>query len=219
MTPDYERAATKATEILIRFGISTTPIDPLPIIKNMPDVYVMTFSEMSEKTSVDRCDILRAMGQENQDAVTTVFNNGGKKKYIITYNKFLSSKYVDRALARELGHIVMGHDGSRPEDVRDAEARCFAHHLLCPRPLINMLQATGLRLTVEMFGNITGCYDYCLSCMRKLPAVRTPAGMNCRLRDQFMPYIMNLFDYLRYVSLSDGSALADLGSYMEGYEE
>lgn len=219
MTPDYERAATKATETLIHFGISTTPIDPLPMLKNTPNVYVMTFSEMSEKTSIDRCDIIRTLGQQNQDAITTVFNEGKDRKYIVSYNMLLPSKYVDRALARELGHIVLDHDGSRPEEVRDAEARCFAHHLLCPRPLINSIQATGIRFTVDMLGSVTGCYDYCLSCMRKLPPVHTPADLNRHLRDQFKPYLVNLFEFLRYASLRDGSALADMGSYMEGYEE
>ena len=219
MTPDYERAATKATETLIHFGISTTPIDPLPMLKNTPNVYVMTFSEMSEKTSIDRCDIIRTLGQQNQDAITTVFNEGKERKYIVSYNMLLPSKYVDRALARELGHIVLDHDGSRPEEVRDAEARCFAHHLLCPRPLIHSIQATGIRFTVDMLGSVTGCYDYCLSCMRKLPPVHTHADLNRHLRDQFKPYLVTLFEFLRYASLRDGSALADIGSYMEGYEE
>lgn len=219
MTPDYEKAATKATETLIKFGVSTTPIDPLPMLKKTPNVYVMTFAEMSEKTSIDRCDIIRSLGQQNQDAITTVFNEGGERTYIVSYNMLLPAKYVDRALARELGHIILGHDGSRPEDVRNAEAKCFAHHLLCPRPLIHTLQATGIRFTVDMFGSITGCYDYCLSCMRKLPAVHVPAELNRKVRDQLLPYIMNLFDFLRYASLRDGSALADLGNYMDGYEE
>lgn len=219
MTPDYEKAATKAIETLIKFGISTTPIDPLPMLKKTPNVYVMTFAEMSEKTSIDRCDIIKTLGQQNQDAITTVFPGDGERKYIVTYNMLLSAKYVDRALARELGHIVLGHDGSLPEDVRNAEAKCFAHHLLCPRPLIHFIQATGIRFTVDMLGSVTGCYDYCLFCMRKLPPVHIPAELNRQLRDQFMPYMINLFEFLRYASLKDGSAMADLGSYMEGYEE
>lgn len=219
MTPDYENAAIKATETLIKFGISTTPIDPLPMLKKTPNVYVMTFSEMSEKTSVDRCDILRTLGQQNQDAITTVFSEDGERKYIVSYNMLLPAKYVDRALARELGHIVLGHDGSRQEDVRDAEARCFAHHLLCPRPLIHSIQATGIRFTVDMLGSVTGCYDYCLSCMQKLPPVHVPPDLNRKLRDQLMPYLINLFEFLRYASMRDGSAVADLGTFMEGYEE
>lgn len=81
------------------------------------------------------------------------------------------------------------------------------------------MKASGLRLTVEAIGNITGFYDYCLSCIRKQPAVMIPAELNRQVRDQFVPYVMNLFEYQKYASLHDGSALADFGSYMEGYAE
>jgi len=219
MTPDYEKAAIKATETLIQYNISTAPIDPLPLLKKTPGVLVFTFKEMSDRTNIDRKDILNQLGCNNQDAVTTVFLAGGKQKYVVTYNQLLSTGIISRALARELGHIVLGHDGTRPEDVRQEEAKCFAHHLLCPRPLIHLIEATGLRMTTEIIANVTGFYDYCLSCIRKQPSVRVPAELNRKVRDQFMPYIMNLIDYQRYASLRDGSALADLGHYMEGYEE
>jgi hypothetical protein len=124
-----------------------------------------------------------------------------------------------RGLARELDHIVLGHDDSRPEEVREEEARCFANHLLCPRALIYSLKATGLRITTEVLGNLTGCYDHCLSCMRKLPGVHVAPELNRLVRDQFMDYIINFFNYHRSVMHKDGSALADFGTYMDGYEE
>ena len=219
MTPDYERAAIKATETLIKHNIGTAPIDPLPILKKTPNVLVFTFKEMSDKSNVDRNDILNQLGCKNQDAVTTVFFANGKTKYVVTYNQLLSTGIISRALARELGHIVLGHDGSRPEESRNEEAICFAHHLLCPRPLIHSIQATGIRLTTETIANVTGFYDYCLSCIRKQPSVKVPAELNRLVRDQFMPYVLNLFEYQRYASMKDGSALADLGQYMEGYAE
>ena len=46
-----------------------------------------------------------------------------------------------------------------------------------------------------------------------------PPEMNRTVRDQFMPYVMNLAEYQKYAALKDGSALADFGHYMEGYEE
>lgn len=219
MIPDYERAAIKATETLIQHNIGTAPVDPLPILKKTPGVLVMTFEEMSSKTNIDRKEILDTLGCKNQDAVTTVFIDGSELKYVVTFNRMLSNRIIDRALARELGHIVLGHDGTKPESIRNKEAKCFAHHLLCPRPLIHSLQAVNIRLTKEIIGNITGFYDYCLSCIRKQPAVHVPAELNRKVRDQFLPYITNLFEYQRYASLKDGSALADLGAYMEGYEE
>jgi hypothetical protein len=173
---------------------------------------------MSQKTNIDRKEILDTLGCKNQDAVTTVFLDDDLK-YVVTYNRMLSSGIICRALARELGHILLGHDGSRPEKVRNEEAKCFAHHLLCPRPMIHLIQATGIRLTVEMLGNVTCFYDHCVSCIRKQPAVKVPAELNKQVAEQFMPYVMNLFDYQRYASLKDGSALADLGAYMDYYEE
>lgn len=218
MTPDYQKAAIKATETLIQYQIGTAPIDPLPMLKKTPGVIVLSFEEMSQKTNIDRKEILDTLGCKNQDAVTTVFLDNDLK-YVVTYNRMLSSGIICRALARELGHILLGHDGSRPEEVRNEEAKCFAHHLLCPRPLIHLIQATGIRLTVEMLGNVTCFYDHCVSCIRKQPAVKVPAELNKQVAEQFMPYVMNLFEYQKYASLKDGSALADLGAYMDYYEE
>ena len=219
MKPDYERAALKATETLIKHNVCTAPVDPLPILKKTPGVLVMTFEEMSHKTNINRKELLNMFGCENQDAVTTAYVNGDHIHYVVTYNKMMPSRIIDRALARELGHILLGHDGTRPEEVRNEEAKCFAHHLLCPRSLIHAVIATGIRLTVETVGNITGFYDHCLSCIRKQPGTSVPAELNRKVRDLFMPYIMNLFEFQRYASLKDGSAMADFGNYMEGYEE
>ena len=219
MTPDYERAAIKATETLIRFGISTAPVDPLPILKQLPGVFVMTFAEASDKAHMDRKDLMDLYGCDNLDAVTNVYLFGDKKHYIVTYNRLLPSRIVDMALARELGHIVLEHDGTRPEDVRQEEARCFAHHLMCPRPLIHSLIASNLRVTEDLIRNMTGVPDHCLTCIRKQPAVSVPPELNRIVRDNFMPYILNFFEYYRHASKYDGSALADLGLYMDGYQE
>lgn len=219
MTPDCERAAIKATETLIKFGIRTAPVDPLPILKQYPNVFVMTFAEASDKMNMDRQELLDLYGCENLDAVTNVYILGEKKHYIVTYNRLLPSRIVDMALARELGHIVLEHDGTRPEDVRQQEAKCFAHHLMAPRPLIHALIASDLRVTEDLFRNVTGFPDRCLCCLRKEPGVTVPAELNRIVLDNFRPYILNFFDYYRHASKYDGSALADLGHYMDNYQE
>ena len=219
MMPDYESAALKAAEILIRFGIKTAPVDPLPVLKQLPGVFVLSFEEMSEISSISRSSLLCMCGENSQDAVTTVNVEDDRLRYLVAFNQKLPSFVVQRALARELGHIVLGHDGSKPEDVRTAEAVCFANHLLCPRPLIHSIQSTGIRITTEVLGNLTGCYEYCLSCMRRIPSVHVPAELNRIIRDNFMPYILNFFEYQRIASSKDGSSLADFGTYMDGYEE
>jgi hypothetical protein len=171
MTPDFETAALRATETLIKYGISSTPVDPLPILKQIPGVLTVSYESMSTDMDRDRSCMMSLFGEKNQDAFTSVNYKDGKPQYLVTFNQRLPFALIQRGLARELGHIMLGHDGSRPESVRNDEAKCFAHHLLVPRALIHAIQASGIRFTVEVLGNLTGCYDYCLTCMRKQPAV------------------------------------------------
>ena len=219
MTPDYQTAAIKATETLIKYNISSAPIDPLPILKKYPGVLVLSFAEMSEDVGIERKRVVSIFGDKNQDAITTAYNTDGRTLYVVGYNQQLPLYMVQRALARELGHIVLGHDGSREDAVRTNEAKTFAHHLLCPRALIHMVQAAGIRITTEVLGNLTGCYDRCLYCMRRVPGVKVPAELNRAVRDQFKDYFYNFFDFQRSISHEDGSALADFGTFMDGYEE
>ena len=219
MKPDYENAAIKATETLIRYGISSAPVSPLPILKKIPGVFLVSFEEMSKLAGFDRKELVMSCGECNQDAVTTVLVDDEKLRYIVAYNQKLPQVVVQRALARELGHIVLGHDGTKPDDVRTDEAIAFANYLLIPRALIYSVKASGIRITMEVLGNLTGCYDHCLSCIRKLPAVHVPAELNRIVRDNFMDYIINFFEYQKIAMRKDVSAIADLGRYMEGYEE
>ena len=219
MEPNYEKAANLAAVTLINHHIAAAPVSPLPILKSMSNVLVMSFGEIGSLLRMDRKEIVPLFGQHNQDSVTFVEIVNGKPHYMVAYNQQLPFSLVQRSLARELSHIVLEHDGSRPEEVRNEESRCFAHHLLTPRALIHSVQATGIRLTVEVLGNLTGCYDRCLCSMRKLPPVHTSPEYNRILRDNFTPYVMNFFECQRVLSLEDGSALADFGKYMEGYEE
>ena len=219
MKPDYEKAARAAAETLVRFHISSAPVSPLPILKQLPGVLVLSYEKLSSDLGTDRQCVMTMFGEHNQDAFTSFKMVDGRPQYIVTYNQHLSVNLVQRALARELGHIILGHDGSLPEEIRNEEAKAFANHLLCPRAMIHSILATNLRLTVEVFGNLTGCYDHCLSCMRKLPGTHVLADLNRKIRDQFMPYVINFFHYQRTATLTDGSALADLGTFMDGYEE
>ena len=219
MTPDYERAATAAMEMLIKHNINTAPVLPLPVFKRTPGVLVLSFTELSGRIGLDRDNVLSSFDTENHDAVTSVHFEDGKLRYLVTYNQRLPLYLLQRALARELGHIVLGHDGTRPEEVRMAEAYCFAHHFLCPRPLIRSIQESGIPFTVEVLGAMTGCYERCLQGMRKTPAVHVPAELNLKVKEQFKDYISNFLDYESYLSKSDESMLANFGTYMDGYEE
>ena len=217
MTPDYERAAVLAMETLIAHRISTAPVIPLPIFKRTPGVLVLSFAEMSDMADVDRNSLVARFGQ-NQDAAT-IHLPDTHLKYIVAYNQRLPFYMLQRALSRELGHIVLGHDGTRPDDVRNAEAYCFAHHLLCPRPLIHAIREAGIPVTVEVLGSVTGCYERCLVGIRREPGVHVPPELNRAVRDQFAAYLDNYIAFQRYLSPDDMSPVADFGTYMDFYEE
>lgn len=217
MNADYDRSATMAMQTLIDNNINTAPIIPLPIFKRTPGVLVVSFAEVSDITEIDRSKLVPMFG-ESQDAATFHLPSG-KLKYIVIYNQRLPFYMLQRALARELGHIVLGHDGTRPEEVRTAEAYCFAHHLLCPRPLIHAVQEAGIKLTVEVVGSITGCYERCISAMRREPAAHVPPELNRQVKQQFSDYLKNYIAFQPYLSFDDETALADFGNYMDNYEE
>lgn len=219
MTADVDRAALKATETLIKHQVSFAPIIPLPILKSMPNVLVLSFAEMANRIGVDRQNVITTFGSDNRDVVTSVMNVDGKLRYFVAYNQRLPFYMLQRALSRELGHIVLEHDGSRPEDVRQQEALYFARHLLCPRPLIKALQDHIKPLTVETVGNITGCYERCLLGMRKTPGAYVPPELNRMLKDQFADYIANFIDCEKILTAEDITDVADFGSFMDNYEE
>lgn len=216
--PDYEKAATKAAEILIQYGVSSAPVLPLPILKKMPGVLLVSFTEMSQSNGIERKNLVAMLGKENQDAITSVHIKNGKTVYLVAFNQRLPIYMIQRSLAREMGHIVLGHDGTLPVDVRMAEADCFAHHLICPRPLVNAVKESGIRFSVEVLGNMTGCYERCLQGMRKMQGVHVPAELNRKIREQFSDYIETYLDYLTFIR-EDESATADFGTYMDYYEE
>lgn len=216
MNPDFNTAATKAAETLIKYGVKFAPVSPLSILEKMDTVIIKPFAEIFDSKDEDLCALLDTFGR-SEGAVSSVHQMGGKPWYVVAYNGFLPHSMIQHALARELGHIILRHETASPENT--AEATCFAQHLLCPRPLIHSLQATGMRITKDVLANLTGIFHQCLICLRRTPGTAVPAGTNRFLRGQFMPFTMNLFEYYQTAKPEDGSALADFGTFMDGYEE
>ena len=216
MNPDFTRAAVKASDVLIKYGVRTSPVSPLPILEQMDNVIVTSFAEMSNSRGIRQTDLMQIFGKR-RDAVTSVHELNGKRWYVIAYNSLLPFSIIQFALAREMGHIALGHANSTPSN--EEEALCFARHLLCPRPLIHAIQATNIRLTKNLLAQLTGIFDQALTDIRKTPGTEVPSGMNRFIRGQFLPFFINFFQYYQSVLPADGSAIADLGTYMDGYEE
>lgn len=211
MTPDYNNAATKAAETLIKYGVKSAPVSPLPILEQMENVIVTSFSDMNESFGD-----LPLFGS-NVDAITSIHKEDGTAKYVVAYNNILPVSVIQRALAREMGHIVLKHEGTSQKNAE--EALCFARHLLCPRPLIYAVQSTGIRVTKDLVANLTGIFEQTMVGLRRTPGTDVPASMNNFIRRQFIPFVISIFDYYRSRMIYDGSALADFGTYMDNYKD
>lgn len=218
-TPNLERAATAAAETLIKYNVTSAPVAPLRILKSIPGVIVLSFSEMASSIGIERNELLDKYDSMSKDAFTLVREVNGKLRYFVGYNMLLPEYVSQRALARELGHIVLGHDGSRPESVRMMEAMFFARHFLCPRPLIRAIQDAHIPITVETLGLITGCYERCLVGLQKSHGVYVDPELNRQIHKQFMAYIDNFVDCESILTANDDSMLVNFGSYMDNYEE
>ena len=73
MIPDYDRAAEAATRTLLMRKISSAPVFPLPVLKNIPGVLVVSFAEMSNDTGIERSKLVTLFGSDHQDAVTVFY--------------------------------------------------------------------------------------------------------------------------------------------------
>lgn len=219
MNPDFQRAAIVAAETLINSNVTTTPVSPFPILKKINNVRLIPFAEVAETVKKDRETVIDAFGIEAGAAVTTMIQDNGKTFYFVAYNQFTQEVLLQRALARELGHIALGHDGSRPVDVRMAEAYCFAHHLLTPRAVIKMLLESPHPLTMNTLCNVTGCNKDCVERLQKIPGVEVPAELNRKIRELFAPRLNEYFRYQSIIQKTDTSDIIDFGTFMDGYIE
>lgn len=219
MTPDYDRAAIKAMEILIDHQITETPIYSLPLLTNYPHVRVMSFADMADDSETERDELVPLFGT-NQDAVTFRMYGMDDVDYVVVYNIKLPHEDIRRAIARELGHIVLGHDGeTRPTEIRQAEALCFAHHLLTPRPIVHMIMESGIPFTMNVLVHTTGCSKDCIEEIREIPGAHVPAELNKQVRNLFAPHILEYIRFHQSAPKKDTSHIIDFGSYMDFYEE
>ena len=182
--PDYTAAATKAAQTLIKHNVRACPVDPLVILKKTPRVIVCTFTERASSNRVGLDNIAAMFGADRQDAITYALGD----IRVVAFNQRLPYDMIQMALARELGHIVMGHEDQSLEKNIE-EALVFARHLLCPRPVVRAMLDRGIMLSVESVGSMTGCYGRTLAGIRETRGASVPADLNKKMRTQFSQYV------------------------------
>lgn len=121
MNLNYEVIASKAAKIAAAYSSN----DPLSILQSLPNVLLVPFNTTYTYISPS---FKYALVVKDQDALTMVNDLDDNKQYIVIYNKDIPPFNLRFALARELGHIVLGNDDR-------SEANFFACQLISPAPV------------------------------------------------------------------------------------
>ena len=138
MRPNYHRATRNAYRTLLATGVDRLPVDVTAICGRCRNTQVLSFREA-------RClndEFEPLWDGPSRTAFTLRHTIESHTEYLILWNDEEMSRNSGLyrfSLAHELGHIVMKH-GEDAGYVAELEANCFAQHLLCPRPVLEVLQ-------------------------------------------------------------------------------
>ncbi len=122
--PDYDRAATLACRCLLKLNVKSLPVRPLDILRRCRNTAVYTYRQAAEQLNMDEREFDRRYG----DADAFTLRQG--QRYVVCYREGGNPARLNFTLAHELGHILLRHAEDAAAD--EAEANCFAGHLLCP---------------------------------------------------------------------------------------
>lgn len=149
--PDIDRAAAMALRSLVACRVHTLPVNPAALLARCRNTRLLSLEEAAELLNTPEEALAeRFLGAE---AWTYRFQTGqGQVLYLVCCKKGGNPGRLRFSLAHELGHIVLGHQraGGREE----AEANCYASHLLFPRPVLRRLAAQGQPLYAEQLAQV-----------------------------------------------------------------
>lgn len=135
--PDYHRATRTAYRTLLATGIDSLPVDVTAICGRCRNAKVLSFTRAYE--TLDGFD---PWDGPSRTAFTLRRIDGDQQHNLILWNdeEMSPGSGIYRfSLAHELAHIVLRHkDGA--SYVNELEANVFAQHLLCPRPVLEVIQ-------------------------------------------------------------------------------
>lgn len=137
------RAVEMAYRVLIRLQVTALPVDPLAILRRCAGTAVVTQQEAATQLGCAPETLEKTM--RHADAVTFRKETQGSVRYLIVYREGGNPARLQFTLAHELGHRLL-HTGEGTAE-EEAEADCFASHLLCPRPALHGLLMRAPTLT------------------------------------------------------------------------
>lgn len=151
LEPDVDRAATMALRSLVACRVRTLPVNPAEMLARCRNTRLLSLEEAAEL--LDTSEAALAECFSGAEAWTYRFETAqGKALYLVCCKKGGHPGRLRFSLAHELGHIVLGHQ--RATWLEEAEANCYASHLLFPRPVLRRLAAQGQILYEEQLAQV-----------------------------------------------------------------
>ena len=217
--PDCSAAATQAVRALLKYHMDSLPVYPQKIIQEYPRASMLSFADLAAITGTDREELLRTAHPSNEAAATFVFNQPDGPYYLFAFNREQPIDRIRFALSVQVGNVMLGHVGFRPEDVRLKEAFCFARHFCWPRPLIRLMQEYDIPLQESVLAMIAGNYgSFIRDLQTEARPASVPADLNRQVKEMLRPQLLQLLSTgLIPSSPVPDEPMLDLSTYMEGY--
>jgi len=151
MRPDYHRATRNAYRTLLAARIDRLPVDVEEICTRCRDTALVSFRAARDIMGWDFDPFFD--GPSQYAMVSRVWTDG-RPYHTIVWNDELLDRGSGRwrfAIAHELAHVVLRHPGGL-DPSSELEADLFAQHLLCPRPVLEVLQPADARQVARLCG-------------------------------------------------------------------
>ncbi len=138
--PDYHRATRDAYRTLLAAKICTLPVDVSEICARCHDTKLVSLSEADRLMNYDRNFDPFGDGPSRTALTVRRWHEGHACHTILWNDNELSPKSgaFRFAIAHELAHVILRHEGGQ-STTSELEANLFALHLLCPRPVLDVL--------------------------------------------------------------------------------
>jgi Zn-dependent peptidase ImmA (M78 family) len=141
----------------------TFPFDAYRAAKTIPNCAVLTYQTFARDNGVSLSDVVAGL---ESDAGCSVFKSGN---YLLFYNNcsdVLKPRKIF-TIAHEIGHIVLGHhrldvmeeDKHEMYQHNEREANYFAATLLCPMPMVKVMNPVSYAEIRQMFGLSKECAE------------------------------------------------------------
>lgn len=151
LRPDYHRATRQAYRTLLAAKIDRLPVDVEAICERCHDTTLLSFRQAREMMG---CDFDPFFDGPSREAILSRTWRDGRPYHIITWNDEALDAHTGPwrfAIAHEIGHIILRHVGGC-HPAQEAEASLFAQHLLCPRPVLDVVQPQDCREIMYLCG-------------------------------------------------------------------